>query len=240
MAGPKFNDFTQIRFWKYRKLQLPEADGRRVVARFESGDPAIIEQRLGQGRLVVMTTSWRPSDGQLARSWKFPLMMESRVDEVRGTRTLAAECRVNERLPVPEHAFWAEHATIMRPDGAKTLLADDARVFADTNEPGIYTMDMIDGPARFAVNLDPAESNTAPLPAEAFEQVGCRLAGKIDAAREAARQQQLRDVELESQQKLWQWLIAAALGVLIVETLLAGRLSRSAISKATPTQLAPT
>jgi hypothetical protein len=93
---------------------------------------------------------------------------------------------------------------------------------------------MIDGPARFAVNLDPAESDTTPVAAEVFEQLGCRLAGRTDAAREAERIQQLRDVELESRQKLWQWLVAATLGVLIVETWLAGRLAKPAQPEWTP------
>ncbi len=81
MAGPKFNDFTQIRFWKYRRIQLPPSWDVHVVARFESGDPAIIERRLDKGRLVVLTAGWQPSDGQLARSWRFLLMLSSLLDD---------------------------------------------------------------------------------------------------------------------------------------------------------------
>jgi hypothetical protein len=40
----------------------------------------------------------------------------------------------------------------------------------------------------------------------------------------------LRDVELESRQKVWQWLLAAALVVLIGETWLAGHYSRASAS----------
>ena len=35
----------------------------------------------------------------------------------------------------------------------------------------------------------------------------------------------MRDLELESKQKLWQWLISGALLLLITETWLAGRLT---------------
>ena len=35
----------------------------------------------------------------------------------------------------------------------------------------------------------------------------------------------MRDLELESKQKLWQWLISGALVLLIMETWLAGRLT---------------
>jgi hypothetical protein len=234
MAGPRFNDFTQIRFWKYRRLKLRDADDIRIVARFENGDPAIIERRLGKGRLLVMTTGWHPADGQLARSWKFLLMLSSLIDDDRGARALSPEYYVNEHVRLPDSADWAENAAVTRPSGAKSLLGDNAREFVNTAEPGIYALDMIDGPAQFAVNLDPAESDTAPLPAEVFEQLGCRLAGRTNAAREAERLQQLRDVELESRQKLWQWLVAATLGVLVVETWLAGRLARPAQPEWTP------
>ena len=234
MSGPRFNDFTQIRFWKYRRLELPKADDVHVLARFESGDPAVVERRLDKGRLLVMTAGWHPADGQLARSWKFLLMLSSLVDDHRGARALSPDYHVNERVRLPDRVDWAENAAVTRQGGAKTLLADDVQEFTDTAEPGIYALDMIDGPAQFAVNLDPAESDTAPVAAEVFEQLGCRLAGRTDAAREAERLQQLRDVELESRQKLWQWLVAATLGVLVVETWLAGRLVRPAQSEWTP------
>ncbi len=39
------------------------------------------------------------------------------------------------------------------------------------------------------------------------------------------RERQMRDLELESKQKLWQWLISGALLLLITETWLAGRLT---------------
>ena len=76
------------------------------------------------------------------------------------------------------------------------------------------------------MNLDPAESKTSPLPVETLEQFGCRL---VNPARKPLDREQLRQMhnaELEGRQKLWRWLILAAIGVLIVETWLAGRIKR--------------
>jgi len=233
MAGARFNDFTQIRFWRYRRVKLPAAAEVRVVAKFENGDPAIFEQRLGKGRVVAMTAGWQPGDGQLARSWKFLLMLSSLVDDSSAGRRLGGSYVVNQRVGLPDRSLLAENIEVTRPDGETIALAATAREFADTKQPGIYTLSMAAGPAQFAVNLDPMESHTAPLAPEAFEQMGCRLVGGGDAARESARLEQLRDVELESRQRWWQWLAAAALGVLVVETWLAGRLSRPATAAAT-------
>jgi hypothetical protein len=41
----------------------------------------------------------------------------------------------------------------------------------------------------------------------------------------------MRALELESSQKLWRWVVVAALGVLILETWLAGRLARAATAR---------
>jgi hypothetical protein len=228
MAGPRFNDFTQIRFWKYRRVNLEQAPDARIVARFENRDPAVIEQRIGAGRLVALAAGWQPSDGQLARSWKFLLMLQSLVDDSRGQADFRADYVVDERVSLPERSALATAVKVTKPDGAEVSLADDATVFDDATQPGIYAIAGAKGPIRFAVNLDPMESETAPLATEAFEQLGVKLSGRSDSEADVERLQQLRDVELEGRQRIWQLLVAAALGVLIAETWLAGRLSRPA------------
>ncbi len=226
MAGPKFNDFTQIRFWKHRRLDLAGAAEARVVAHFDDGDPAIVERRIGAGRLVVMAAGWQPSDGQLARSWKFLLMLRSLVNDNGAAAGFRTDYVVNERVPLPDRAALAEDAVISTPDDVPIELERDTTAFAATEAPGVYALAGAKGPIRFAVNIDPTESDTASLPDEALEQLGVRLAGKVLPEQDAAALQQLRDVELESRQRMWQWLLAAALVVLVVETWLAGRLSR--------------
>jgi hypothetical protein len=230
MAGPRFNDFTRIRFWQYRKIDLAvvETEDVDVLARFENGDPAILEKRVGDGRIVALAAGWQPEDGQLARSWKFLLMMSALVDEGGTNRDFRTDYFVNERVPLPDHGVLGDAPKVSLPDGREAPLPADAEVFAEATQPGVYTLSGTKGSIRFVVNIDPTESDTAPLEAETFEQLGCRLAGRAESKLDAEHLQQLRDVELESRQRIWQWLVAATLGVLVVETLLAGRLSRSA------------
>lgn len=225
MAGPQFNDFTQIRFWHYRKIDLSGVDDVRIAARFENRDPAVFERSVGEGRVVAFAVSWRPSDGQLARSWKFLLMLQALVADT-GVADFRTNYLVNDRVTFPERSALGQHATVTTPQGAQVVLADDATTFDAAIEPGLYAFAGANGPVRFAVNLDPAESDTTPVAAETFEQLGCQLVGKTESPASAEELQQLRDVELESRQRLWQWLVVAAIAVLIAETWLAGRLSR--------------
>ena len=87
----------------------------------------------------------------------------------------------------------------------------------------MYTIDTPAGASSFAVNLDPLESKTAPLPVETIEQLGVRLASHSRQNVDREQLRQMYNAELEGRQKLWRWLILAVIGILIFETWLAGR-----------------
>ena len=64
---------------------------------------------------------------------------------------------------------------------------------------------------------------------EQLESLGVKMdQGKSEPANIAAasaRERQLKIQELEKRQKLWRWLVLAAIGILLVETWLAGRVA---------------
>jgi hypothetical protein len=92
--------------------------------------------------------------------------------------------------------------------------------------PGIYTA-ALNPPKRFAVNLDAAESRTAPLPVDELERLGVPMSHLTPiVAHEADRKVRLQTAELEGRQKLWRWFIVATLAVLLLESWLAGRTAR--------------
>ena len=110
-----------------------------------------------------------------------------------------------------------------KPDGTTVTLAPQKRFSTQTDQPGLYAVDTPAGTTWFAVNLDPLESKTAPLPAETIEQYGIRLANHSQKTVDREQRRQMYNAELENRQKLWRWLILAAIGILILETWLAGR-----------------
>lgn len=221
-AAPQFNDFTKIKFWKYRRVPTAPLGDVRVPARFETGDPALIEKTLGKGRLVVLSSGWNPADSQLARSSKFVPLMSALLDGPGAGPDLSADRVVLEPVPLPEGSV-----AVRKPDGSTARPAPGASAFSEADAPGVYAVETAKGPRAFAVNLDPAEGKTSPLGVETLERFGCRLAAgaaRAEAEREAFRQMQ--NAELEGRQKLWRPLVVAAIAALIVETWLAGRLGR--------------
>jgi hypothetical protein len=88
------------------------------------------------------------------------------------------------------------------------------------------------------VNLLPDESRTAPIAVEELEQWGVALSGKLPTFGGAGRQTAaFADPGAGKPQKLWRWIIAGVLGLLAVETALAGRLARRATMQAAEPQV---
>ena len=223
LAGPQFGDFTKVSFWKHRRVTDQQLGGARVLARFDDGDPAILEKTVGRGRLVVFAAGWQPADSQLARSSKFVPLMTALLELCGGRRSVAVHHRVGDRIPLGT----SNPATgVRKPDGSTVPLAADAAVFEGTDTPGVYTLDTPAGPRPFAVNLDPAESQTTPIPVETLEGLGVRMVQRDAEARRREAERQQQTAELERSQSIWRGLMLAAIAVLLMETVLAGWRSR--------------
>lgn len=231
LADPRFSDFTKIHFWKYRKLDPTVITDGRVLARFDSGDPALLEAPVGKGRLVVLTASWHPDDSQLAVSSKFVPLAWSLLELGGGVPSAPGQWAVGDAVPVPVALGTA--VSVRSPgqtaESAAVALPAQAIRFSETMRPGIYELAGAERKQRFAVNLEANESRTAPLAPDELERLGVALAAaEADPAvvPKAEEERLLQGVEAENRQKLWRWLITATLAVLLMESAVAGWTAR--------------
>lgn len=244
LEGPRFGDFTKIRFWRHRRIRFPGGTGApagagapagrgapgergeaiRVVARFDDGDPALLERTVGRGRILVLTSGWQPRDSQLALSTKFVPLMARVLDGDRDADGARIGYRVHDVLPIGEGVMGGEEREVRGPDGAITPIAASDTGFRATDRPGIYELASGDDRRLFAVNLTPAESRTAALDVEDLEARGVPLGD--DVVEDADDVRRRADIELERSQKIWKGLVVAALGLLVLETWIGGRLAR--------------
>jgi len=227
-ADARFNNFTSIHFWSYRRLMMSDLPEARLVARFDQGDPAIVEVPIGQGRLLLLTAGWHTADSQLALSTKFVPFLFSVLELGGALHPAPVQCRVGDvvslsSLGLPTNQLVA----VVRPDGTRATLAAGATALEDTPVPGVYRLTAGSHTAFLAVNLDATESRTAPLAPDEWARLVPPPAGstpKTPIPTTAPRH--LKYAEIEQNQKLWRWFIVAALGVLLVETWLAGHHTR--------------
>jgi hypothetical protein len=258
-ASPKFSDFTKIHFWKHRRVGVEQIPAAKVLARFDNGDAALSQIPVGGGSLLVLASGWHPADSQLALSSKFVPLLYSILEQSGGFSTPLSQYLVGDPVPLPGLEAGTNAAVVVRkPDGSQARVATGEK-FTQTDLPGVYTVFAADSgsaseptavrvsssggqsnqPAstasgasfQFAVNLDPAESKTAPLALEQLERLGVavKFQPTQTAAQRQRQQQHLQAAELEQRQKLWRWLIVAALVLLVMETLLAGWLTRRSV-----------
>jgi hypothetical protein len=240
-ANPRYSDFTKIHFWKHRPLVVKDSAAVSVIARFDNGDPALLEKVAGtlrvpssNGRIYLLASSWHPDDSQLALSSKFVPLIAALLDQACGTGQTLDSVVIGQSVALSAEA--PAPLIVQKPNGTTTQIINDSPLithhsptFTQTDEPGIYRAGAGPGELRFAVNLASAESNTAPMDMSQLEQLGVPLAAGVSRAQQLDRIRQQRDTELESRQKIWRWLIVGVLGVLIVETALAGRTARQVV-----------
>jgi hypothetical protein len=201
---------------------VPDAGG---LAWFDSGDPAWFEVGVAEGLLLVWTSGWHPADSDLALSSKFVPLLYSAFQYGGALTDRPSQYFVGDPVPVPEAT-----QEVRRPDGSVVNLDGDEQVFKETDHPGIYTLVTSTEEQRFAVNVPVAESRTDPMAVEDLARFGVSLEPTSDVAQPAVESaaQRLSLREMESGQKLWRWILAAALIVLLLETWLSGRLARPA------------
>ncbi len=222
--SPKFNDFTSIRFWNHRPVAWVDSeDGLqpRVIASFDDDSPAVwqLEPSTG-GKIIVMASGWQPEDSQLALSTKFVPILNGLLDIAVAQPDFKRSYLVGEPI---EFMPATGSVQMTKPDNTQVPLAPGTTRFAETDQAGIYRLKSENQDQSYAVNIDRAESETVPIPLEQLEMFQINVGRQQTAAIELEQQRQLRDRELEDQQKIWKWLIVAALAVLLAETLLAGR-----------------
>jgi hypothetical protein len=221
-ASPRYGDFTKIHFWKHQTVRLATPATTRILVRYDNSSPALLERLLGKGRVLALTSGWNPEDSQFALSSKFVPFISSLLDLACGEAQTAVSAGIHESVSFPVASDGG--ATVVQlPGGKSVTMTAGVSSFGATDQPGIYTARSGTVDTRFAVNLATAESNTAPLELEQLEQRGVKLGNAASRNERIDRLRQERDIELEGRQKVWRWLIAVAVGVLLLETWLAGR-----------------
>ncbi len=231
-SDPRFGDFTKIHFWKYRSIDIENIPNARILAAFDNGDPAWFEIPFGQGSLLVLTSGWQPSDSQFALSSKFVPFLYSILEYNGVLSGQQSQYVIGDRVRIPKaRTLESGNIQIRKPDNSIIKLEAGQEVFEQTNIPGIYTIESELENRLFAINIPSEECRTAPMPLEEIEQLGVSFKDTSQSDEHKILQAKHNSyIKLENEQKLWRWLIIALLFVLILETWLAGWLTRPPVS----------
>jgi hypothetical protein len=219
LADSRFNDFTKIRFWHHRRIELDPATPWRMVGWFDDDSPALMNLPVGRGQLWVLAAGWQPRESQLALSSKFVPILSAIFDNAAPRERFAQALETGNRIVIGEDEQWLD------PSGQEiqsTSAENSSRSFI-ADKLGFYQLSQAGSSRKLACNLPIAESDTRDLELEKLERLGVNigLLPTPEKQQRQAEQQQL--VELEKQQQLWRWCMASMLGVIALESILAFR-----------------
>jgi hypothetical protein len=151
---------------------------------------------------------------------------------------------VDEERTIRLQSSFPLKLTVTKPDGKEVLVnlqqlaARNIMHFSGTDRPGFYVVatgnEILD---RFAVNIDPDESNTSPSSEKRREKMFQRLGIANDNIHRVNQPQEVQRTITESRlgAELWKQFLIAALIIAIIEMLVAQDTKRSLTSTITHT-----
>ena len=235
---PRSGDFATARFFRYRTLDVrgdPLADTTTVLARFDDGAVALAERRVGAGRVLVWTSTLDNFWNDLALQPVYlPFVHQAaryaaRISEEKPWFTVGEALDIGKQAAAgaPGGARWDGGAELVAqaPSGARVQLGGRSGPRAlELREHGFYEIRRLGATAgsgrTVAVNVDPAEADLSRMePSELTAAVT-----RQGAAAQAAAFGLAAPEEAEQRQSLWWYLLAVAVGLMALETVMANRI----------------
>lgn len=235
-AASGTGDFASAHIFQHRMLRVAGDSG--ILAWYDDGTPALVERSVGQGRVLIWSSSiddyWTdlpmqpvflPLMRQIARhTGRFSdskpwftagdVLDLSRHGEL--TTGLVVKAAPGAEAPV---------LSIVSPTGKRVRFSDSVHA-ATLTERGFYelrTNATAEGSGRpVAVNVDPAESDLAHVEPRELVAAALATAGPASSASGADAG---TAAERERGQRVWWYLLVGAFLVLAAETMLSNRLS---------------
>lgn len=214
MVQARFDDLSGVRFWRTRRL-VPPSDAR-VVLSFDDGRPALVEVASERGSWLVWACGLTPQDSQFGLSTRFLPWLAGIMERVRGEggdiRSVVIGRMAKGDVPV--------RRVLPTGDGASV----------EMDAPGVYESE--DG-TRWVVSVPPEESQRELLADSQLRALGLPLeevrGASADSDTPKARGVRVAE-RLEAEQSLWKRVIWGVVMILLLESLIAGRRSRTTVA----------
>ena len=230
-----FNDarggrLQDAEFQSWLEFDAVQDTSIKPILQLDRGTPLLIEKARDRGRVIMAATTADAEWSNLPLQPFFVPLMQRLVTYLATQSTISAWDQVGAplRMVLPKERVGAEYTLTdatgqqqmikVKAEGEQALLESKA-----ITQPGIYKLTQGNETRLLAYNLDPAESNLTPLPADKVKA----LADRHEAAFvDSFESWQKLDRTRRHGNELWQPFLMALLALLFLEVLLQQRIAR--------------
>ena len=239
---PRNGNFTTVRFFKYRLFTPSPTD--KVLARYDDGAPAVVEWAVGSGRVMLTASTVDKGWNDFPTKFLFLPLVHKVVSYLGQYQEPDSWYTVGHSLDVsvPIAAIVREGGAgeagaatrrptgvVMAPSGTQVTIGEGGVQAVALGEQGFYSVRLQGAgerrPFQVAVNLDPEESDlTVMSPSELVASATGKAA--VTSTGQSLENPNLTPEDLEKKQAVWWYLLAAGATLLLLEAVLANRLSK--------------
>lgn len=214
----KTNGFEAVRF--FQTIQVDPGKSR-VLARLTDQTPLVLEDKIGEGRVLTFTSTFDNISNDLPLHASFIPFVENSARYLSGVDQSAGSVPVDSYMELRSAKDQKTPVEVTGPDGKRALTLSEstsAKTFQVTRA-GFYEIQRGNGRQEvLAVNADRRESDLTPVPKETvalWQNLGAGSAGPNPATGEEANKEQ--------RISLWWYLAAALLALSVIESIVGSR-----------------
>jgi len=224
--APRSGDFLAVRVYSYRNLG--PVTGAQVLARFDAGAPAVLERRVGAGRVLMWASTLDQTWTDLPiRPLFLPFIHRAATHLVAyvPSQPWATVGQILDTSRAGAHKGQSVPTLVLTPSGTRLPVSGDGTEVIELGEQGFYELrgdaNASSDVAVVASNVDPAEAD---LTAMDPQDVVAASTGESqsDAVQMAAAPQ--TPESRERSQRLWWYLLCLGAALLAAETFVSNRL----------------
>jgi hypothetical protein len=224
--APRSGDFLAVKIYSYRNLS--PVTGAQVLARFDAGAPAVVERRVGAGRVLLWASTLDQTWTDLPiRPLFLPFIHRAATHLVAyiPSQPWSTVGQILDTSRAGAHKGQSVPTLVLTPSGTRLPVSGDGTEVIELAEQGFYELrgdtnssgDM----AVVASNVDPAEADLTAMDPQ--DVVAASTGETPSEAVQAAVAPQTPE-NREKSQRLWWYLLFLGVALLAAETFVSNRL----------------
>jgi hypothetical protein len=225
--APRSGNFATVPVYGYRSVT--PAPGAQVLAKFDGTAPAVIERRVGAGRVVLWASTLDTSWSDLPTRGVFLPFIHQSMRHLSGYSEPRPWLTVGQVLDASSGVLSKADAgqrVVLTPSGRRVPLQDEGSDVMELTEQGFYELRSSQNDVVVvAANVDPAEADLTPM--DPKEIVAAALGAPGGAEGGGGPGVPLTPEAQEKNQRLWWYLLVAGIVLLGVDTVMSNRMAKA-------------